>query len=171
MMELKQLIREVPDFPKPGILFRDITPLIRDRQAFRKMVERFAERYIAKQIEAVVGIESRGFILGTAVAYRLGAGFVPIRKRGKLPAKTLQERCTLEYGEEVLEIHADSLKPGDRVILVDDVLATGGTMAATIRLVEQLKAEIVEVGFLVELTPLGGRAKLDAYPVFSLIQY
>lgn len=171
MEQLKQLIKEVPDFPKPGILFRDITPLIGDRDGFRKMVERFAERYVAKRIDAVVAIESRGFILGSAVAYRLGAGFVPVRKRGKLPRETLQERCTLEYGEEVLEVHKDSVQPKTRVLLVDDVLATGGTMAAVLRLMQELQADVVEVGFLAELTALGGRAKLDPHPIFSLIQY
>ena len=171
MEQFKRLIRDVPDFPKPGILFRDITPLLRDRQALHEIVERFAARYASQRIDAVVAIESRGFILGTAVAYRLRTGLVPIRKRGKLPWKTLQARCVLEYGEEVLEIHQDGLAVGDRALLMDDVLATGGTMGATIGLVEQLKAAVVETAFLVELTPLAGRAKLAPHSVFSLVQY
>lgn len=171
MDRLKQLIRDVPDFPKPGILFRDITPLLRDRDALQDVVERFAVRYAGERIDAVVAIESRGFILGAAVAYRLRAGLVPIRKRGKLPHRTHRAECVLEYGTEVLEIHQDALSDGDRVILVDDVLATGGTMHASIHLTQQLSAQVVEAAFLVELSPLKGRAKLAPHPVFSLIQY
>ena len=171
MEHLKRLIRDVPDFPKPGILFRDITPLLRDRQALRDVVEHFATRYEGERIDAVVAIESRGFILGTAVAYRLHAGLVPVRKRGKLPHRTHQVACTLEYGAEVLEIHTDALAPGDRVLLIDDVLATGGTMLASIELTSRLKAHVVETAFLVELSPLNGRAKLAPHSVFSLVQY
>ena len=171
MQHLKQLIRDVPDFPKPGILFRDITPLLRDRDALQTVVEHFATRYAKERIDAVVAIESRGFILGTAVAYRLKAGLVPIRKRGKLPHRTHQIKCELEYGSEILEIHQDALAAGDRVLLIDDVLATGGTMHASIHLAQQLKARVIEAAFLVELSPLQGRAKLAPHPVFSLLQY
>ncbi|MBI3320238.1 MAG: adenine phosphoribosyltransferase [Candidatus Omnitrophica bacterium] len=171
MEQFKRLIRDVPDFPKPGILFRDITPLLRDRQALHDLVEQFVARYATERIDAVVAIESRGFLLGAAVAYRLRAGLVPVRKRGKLPWKTLQAPCVLEYGEEVLEIHQDGLEAGARALLMDDVLATGGTMGATVHLVEQLKAKVVETAFLVELTPLAGRAKLAPHSVFSVVRY
>lgn len=171
MDKFKRLIRDVPDFPKPGVLFRDITPLLRDRDALQDVIDHFVTRYAGERIDAVVAIESRGFILGTAVAYRLKAGLVPIRKRGKLPHRTHRIECTLEYGAEVLEIHQDALSAGDRVIIVDDVLATGGTMHASIHLAQQLKAQVVEAAFLVELSPLHGRAKLAPHPVFSLIQY
>ena len=171
MDHFKRLIRDVPDFPKPGVLFRDITPLLRDRQAFQEIVDQFATRYRTQRIDAVVAIESRGFILGTAVAYCLKAGLIPVRKRGKLPHKTHQETCTLEYGQETLEIHQDALRAGERVLLMDDVLATGGTMAATVRLAQKLKAHVVETAFLVELTPLDGRRKLTPHSVFSLVQY
>ena len=171
MDHLKRLIRDVPDFPKPGILFRDITPLLRDRDALQDVVEQFAARYASERIDAVVAIESRGFILGAAVAYRLKAGLVPIRKRGKLPHRTHQMKCELEYGNEILEIHQDALAAGNRILLIDDVLATGGTMHASIHLAQQLKATVVEAAFLIELSPLQGRTKLTPHPVFSLIQY
>ncbi len=171
MNDLKQLIRDVPDFPKPGILFRDITPLLRDPRAIQKVVTQFAGRYTGKRIDAVVAVESRGFILGAAVAYRLGAGLVPVRKQGKLPWKTYHKECLLEYGKEVLEIHQDALSPGEQVLIMDDVLATGGTLAATVHLVERMKAHVVEVACLAELTGLAGRAKLSPHLVFSLLQY
>ena len=167
----KRFIRDVPDFPKPGILFRDITPLLRDRHAFSEIIEQFAQRYAQQRIDVIVAIESRGFVLGAALALRLQAGLVPVRKRGKLPHKTHQERCTLEYGEEVLEVHQDALEPGDRILLMDDVLATGGTMLAAIRLAQRLRADVVETAFLIELTALDGRQKLTPHPVFSLVQY
>jgi len=168
---LKGLIRDVADFPKPGITFRDITPLIRDKQALRDMVGYFVDRYKDEHIDAVVAIESRGFILGAAVAYELNAGLVLVRKHGKLPHKTYQEQCTLEYGKEILEIHQDSLDANHRVLLMDDVLATGGTMAAAIRLVEKLNAKVIETAFLIELIPLMGRKQVDPHSVYSLIQY
>ncbi len=171
MNDLKPFIRDVADFPKPGVLFRDITPLLRNRDALQEVVERFATRYAHKRIDAVVAIESRGFILGAAVAYRLKAGLVPIRKRGKLPHRTHQMQCKLEYGNELLEIHQDALSAGDHVLLIDDVLATGGTMHASIHLAQQLKAQVVEAAFLIELSALQGRAKLAPHPIFSLIQY
>ena len=168
---LKRYIRDVPDFPKPGILFRDITPLLRDRQAFDEAIERFAQRYRGQQLDAVVAIESRGFVLGAAVASRLKLGLVPVRKRGKLPHRTHQERCTLEYGEDVLEIHQDALAADERVLLMDDVLATGGTMGAAVRLAQRLQAQVVEIAFLLELTALQGRQKLTPHQIFSLVQY
>ena len=169
--DLKPFIRDVPDFPKPGIVFRDITPLLRDGRAFAHTIDQFAARYARHRVDAVAAIESRGLIFGAAVALRLGAGLVPVRKRGKLPHKTHQERCVLEYGEEVLEIHQDALRPNERVLLMDDVLATGGTMRAAIRLMRRLRARVVETAFVIELTPLEGRRKLRPHPVFSLVQY
>lgn len=171
MDHLKQLIRDIPDFPKPGILFRDITPLLRNAHALQEVVRYFCERYEGQSIDAVVAVESRGFILGATVAHRLGVGLIPVRKRGKLPWKTFQERCILEYGEEILEMHQDALVSGERMLVMDDVLATGGTLAATVRLVERCKAEVVEIACLVELTYLGGRTKLAPHFVFSLLQY
>ena len=167
----KQLIRDIPDFPKPGIVFRDITPLLRDGRAFAQTIDQFAERYARKPIDAVVAIESRGLVLGAALALRLKAGLVLVRKRGKLPHKTHQEPCELEYGSEVLEIHQDALQPHERVLIVDDVLATGGTMRAAIRLVGRLRAKVIETAFLIELTPLKGRKKLTPHSVFSLVKY
>ncbi len=168
---LKQRIRDIPDFPKPGILFRDITPLLQDAAAFRSVIDQFASRYRSQRIEAVVAVESRGLIFGSPLAYQLGAGLILVRKAGKLPAKTIRQTYTLEYGEGTLEAHADSLTPGKRVILIDDLLATGGTMGAVVKLVEHFKAEIIEVSFVVELATLGGRAALGSHSVFSLIQY
>ena len=171
MDRFKQLIRDIPDFPKPGIVFRDITPLLRDGPAFAGAIDQFAKRYARQRIDAIVAIESRGLILGAALAMRLNAGLVPVRKRGKLPHKTHQEPCELEYGTEVLEIHQDALQPRERVLIVDDVLATGGTMQAAIRLVGRLRATVAETAFLIELTPLKGRKKLVPHPVFSLVKY
>ena len=169
--QLKSLIRDIPDFPKPGILFRDITPLLQNGPTLRTVIDRFAERYAGSRVDAVVAVESRGLIFGAPLAYRLGVGLIPVRKAGKLPAKTVRATYTLEYGEGVLEIHADSLSAGKRVLLIDDLLATGGTMGAVVSLMEQFRAEIVEVAFLVELTALGGRAKLGTHPVFAPVQY
>lgn len=168
---LSRSIRNVPDFPKPGILFRDITTLLKDPGMFRQAADAFVRRYEGKQISKVVCVESRGFILGAVLASRLGAGFVPVRKSGKLPAERVREEYALEYGTDAVEIHRDSLSPGDRVLVHDDLLATGGTAAATCRLVKGLGGEIVEVAFLIELTFLQGRSRLGNYPVFSLIQY
>lgn len=169
--DLKSHIRSVPDFPKAGIVFRDITTLLQDASAFGEALDRLQARYREEQIEKVVGIESRGFIFGAALADRLGAGFVPVRKAGKLPAKTRRQEYQLEYGTDVLEIHADALMKNERVLLVDDLLATGGTMAAAVKLVEQLGGSIVGLAFLIELTFLGGRGKLKNYDVFTLIRY
>jgi adenine phosphoribosyltransferase len=171
MDTLKAKIRHVPDFPKPGILFYDITPLLNDAQGFRDMIDALANPYARKGIDQVVGIESRGFILGGAVASTLNAGFVPIRKPGKLPSKTHREDYALEYGTDCLEIHCDALQPGQRVLLVDDVLATGGTAKAAAGLIRRLGGDLVGLSFLIELGFLNGRAKLADEPVFSVLQY
>jgi adenine phosphoribosyltransferase len=168
---LKRLIRSVPDFPKPGILFYDITTVLKDKAGFAQLIDAFAAYYIGKDIDLVLGIEARGFIFGPALAYRLNAGFVPVRKPGKLPAETLKVRYDLEYGSDSLEIHKDAIKPGQRVIIVDDLLATGGTMLATTNLVKQLGGEIVGITVAIELDFLKGRDKFPGMDVFSLIHY
>ena len=168
---LKRYIRDIPDFPKPGILFRDITPLLQNGPMLRQVIDHLADRYADKRIDAVVAVESRGLIFGAALAYRLGAGLIPVRKAGKLPAKTIRTTYTLEYGEGALEVHADSLSDGTRVLLVDDLLATGGTMGAVVKLMEHFRADVVEVAFFVELTSLKGRTLLGTHPIFSLVQY
>jgi len=167
----KDYIRNIPDFPKPGILFRDITTLLKDKAAFRQAVDALVERYKTKKIDKVVAVEARGFILGGAVAYRLGAGFVPVRKKGKLPAKTNSVTYELEYGTDTLEMHHDAINPGERVLIVDDLLATGGTAKAVLDLVKQLRGKIIGILFLIELTDLKGKDKLKEYPVFSLIKF
>ena len=169
--DLKQRIRDIPDFPKAGILFRDITPLLSDGRAFRQAIDFIGERYLDKQIDIVVGIEARGFIMGSALAYKLGAGNVLVRKQGKLPFKTNRTTYALEYGTDTLEIHQDAIKPGQRVVIADDLLATGGTISAAADLVRQLGGEIVELTFLIELVALKGRERLSGLPVFSLLQY
>lgn len=171
MSSLAEAIRTVPDFPKPGIMFRDITTLLKDPTSFQKASEALYEQYKDAGVQKVVAVESRGFIFGAALALRLGAGFVPIRKKGKLPARTLKQEYDLEYGTDSVEIHEDAIKPGERVLLHDDLLATGGTMGAACKLVEQLKADIVGLSFLIELNFLHGREKLRPYTVSSLIQY
>ena len=170
-MDLKALIRHVPDYPKPGILFYDITTLLRDPMGYRVVVDRMSEPFVGSGIDIVVGVESRGFILGGAVAERLGAGFVPIRKPNKLPADKAREEYALEYGTDAVEIHRDAIRPGQRVLIVDDLLATGGTMAATLRLLTRLDATIVGTAFLIELAFLKGRERLAGYPIDSLIVY
>ncbi len=168
---LKATIRDVPDFPKPGIIFKDITPLLADVKAFQSVVDAFAKRYADKSIDSVVAIESRGFIFGGALAYRLDAGFVPVRKKGKLPYKTQSVEYALEYGTDTIEIHQDAIHKGSRVLVLDDVLATGGTARATCDLVEKTGGVVVECGFVIELGFLHGREKLKNREVFSLIQY
>ncbi|MGE5334465.1 MAG: adenine phosphoribosyltransferase [Nitrososphaerota archaeon] len=168
---LKSYIRTVPDYPQPGILFRDITPLLQDAQTLRFAIDKLAERYRGAGIDAVVGIESRGFIFGTPLAYLLGVGFVPVRKKGKLPAETITIQYDLEYGSNVLEIHTDALHPGQRVLIVDDLLATGGTTEGTVRLVEGLGARVVSLAFLIELAALQGRARLPGQDVFTLLSF
>jgi adenine phosphoribosyltransferase len=170
-MDIKQHIRHVPDFPQPGILFYDITTLLRDPQGFKTTVDLLSTPYESEGIDLVVGIESRGFILGAAVAQRIGAGFIPIRKPGKLPAKAIRESYDLEYGKDALEIHADALTAGQRVLIVDDVLATGGTAAAAAQLVRKLGGELHGLAFLIELLFLNGKAKLTGENVYSVLQY
>jgi len=169
--DLKRRIRDIPDFPKPGILFRDITPLLADGQAFRQAINYIGERYQDKKIDVVVGVEARGFIMGAALAYKLRAGNILIRKLGKLPYKTHRTTYALEYGTDTLEIHQDAFKRGQRVLIADDLLATGGTVSAAVDLVKQLGGEIVELAFLIELIALKGRERLKGYSVFSLLQY
>ena len=169
--ELRSKIRDIKDFPTEGILFKDITTLLKDAPAFRTVIDRLAERYESERVEVVVGIESRGFIFGGALAHQLRAGFVPVRKLGKLPAKTIEVEYELEYGRDALAIHEDAIQPGQRVLAVDDLLATGGTMAATLRLLEQLGGHVVGVAFMIELAFLRGRDKLKSHPVHSLIVY
>ncbi len=168
---LKQCIRTIPDFPKPGILFRDITPLLTDGSLFRCAIDTIGDRYTDRQIDIVVGVEARGFIMGSALAYKLGAGNAIIRKPGKLPFRTHRTTYALEYGTDTLEIHQDAIKPGQRVLIADDLLATGGTVSAAVDLVQQLGGKIVELAFLIELTDLKGRDRLKQHPVFSLIQF
>ena len=170
-MDLKQYIRTVPDFPKPGILFRDITSLVGDPAAFGYTNRIFKERFQATTVDAVVGIESRGFIFGAALAQNLGCPFVPVRKEGKLPHTTFKQEYSLEYGSTAIEIHQDALAKGDRVVVIDDLLATGGTLLATNKLIELLGGEIVECAVVIELLGLGGRDKLDHYEVFSIVQF
>lgn len=171
MKLLKTKIRHVPDFPRPGILFYDITTLLRDREGFKQVVEMMAQPYFGKRVDVVVGIESRGFILGGAVADRLGAGFSPVRKPGKLPSRTVRESYDLEYGTDCLEIHDDAVQRGQRVLIVDDVIATGGTAKATAALVRQIGGEMVGLVFLIELLALNGRSKLTGEDIYAVLQY
>ena len=171
MEDLKQCIREVPDFPKPGILFYDITTLLKDRVALRKTIDRLSWLFADQQVDKVVGIESRGFLFGAQVAYKLNAGFVPVRKPGKLPAATVHQTYELEYGSDRIEMHQDAIAPGEKVLIVDDLIATGGTALATARMVEALGGEVVGFGFVIELEFLPGREKLATYEVRSLIRY
>jgi adenine phosphoribosyltransferase len=168
---LKTLVRTVADFPKPGILFYDITTVLKDKVGFAELIDALAVHYIGRDIDLVLGIEARGFIFGPALAYRLNAGFVPVRKPKKLPAPTARVSYDLEYGADSLEIHLDAIEPGQRVVIVDDLLATGGTMEATIKLVRQLGGEIAGLGFAIELDFLKGRDRFPEYDVFSLLHY
>src|SRR5687767_7060547 len=170
-MDLKQHIRHVPDFPKPGILFYDITTLLRDPAGLKTTIDRLSSPYEGKGIDVVVGIESRGFILGAAVAERLGAGFIPVRKPGKLPAKAIKETYDLEYGKDALEIHEDAIGTGQRILIVDDVLATGGTAAAAVQLVRKLGGDLHGLAFLIELLFLNGKQKIGMEKVYSVLQY
>jgi adenine phosphoribosyltransferase len=168
---LKGRIRDVPDFPTPGIIFRDLTPLLGDPEALRFSIDALADAFEGRRIDKVVGVEARGFIVAAPVAYRLGAGFVPVRKPGKLPWRTESEQYALEYGVDSLEMHGDALERGEHVLIIDDVIATGGTARATTRLVEGAGATVVGLGFLVELTYLAGREKLGKYDIVSLVVY
>ena len=170
-MNLRTYIRDIPDFPKPGIIFKDITPLLKDPQALNETVRLLAKTARGLSITSVVGIESRGFIFGAAVAFKLGTGFIPIRKPGKLPAETVSESYELEYGTDTIEMHADALAGGERVLLIDDLLATGGTMEAAVKLVEKSGARVVKVAFVIELLFLNGREKLSGYDVVSLMTF
>ena len=170
-MDLARLIRDVPDFPKKGILFKDITTLLRDPEAFREAIDALAARYVDERIDEVVAVESRGFVFGAPLAYKLGAGFVPVRKPGKLPAQTTSVEYSLEYGTGRLEMHLDAIQPGQRILLVDDLLATGGSAKAAAELVERLGGVIVGVAFLIELEFLQGARKLEGYRIYSLIRF
>ena len=171
MEELKNIIRDIPDFPKKGIIFKDITTLLADGRNYHRMVDLIAHRYIGMDIDQIVGVEARGFILGAALAYKLGAGVTLVRKPGKLPSKTRKATYDLEYGTDTLEIHEDAFKTGSKVIIADDLLATGGTVSAVVELVESLDAEIVECCFMTELMFLEGRKRLPEAKVFSLLQF
>lgn len=169
---LKSTIRDIPDFPKPGIVFKDLTTLLKDRTAFGYVIDVFAEKYAPMKLDYIAGIEARGFILGPAIAHRLNIGFIPIRKPGKLPHKVQRESYELEYGTDSLEIHMDATDPGQRVVIIDDLLATGGTASAACRLMKTLKSEVVGVGFVVELGFLKGRSKIPAgSDVFAILEY
>jgi adenine phosphoribosyltransferase len=168
---LKQLIREVPDFPKPGILFYDITTLLKDGSGLRATIDALKSHYDGAQVDVVIGIEARGFIFAPALAYALGAGFVPVRKPKKLPSDCERVSYDLEYGSDILEVHRDAIQPGSKALIVDDLLATGGTAKAVSQLVEKLGGTVAGMGFVLELTFLGGRQKLNGYDIFSLLQY
>ena len=169
--DIAAAIRNVPDFPKPGIQFKDITPVLADGRLFAGTIDLLCEKYRPGDVDVVVGIDARGFIFASAVSFRLGAGFVPVRKKGKLPYATHEQSYDLEYGSNTVAIHTDAVKPGARVLLVDDLLATGGTASAAVQLLEKIGAEILEIHFLIELEFLGGRKKLKGYPVQSLVTY
>ena len=171
MEDLKLTIRDIPDFPKKGIIFKDITTLLQDAKSFTRMIDMIANRYIGQRIDKVVGVEARGFLIGAALAYRLGAGVVLVRKPGKLPSETFSKTYDLEYGTDTLEIHKDAIKPGEKILIADDLLATGGTMAAVVDMVTKMQGEIVECCFMTELTFLDGRNKLPEGKVYSLMQF
>ena len=171
MTDFSKFIRDIPDFPKPGIVFKDITPLLKDKFAFREAIDALASHYEPKKVDVVVGIDARGFIIGGTLAYRLGVGVVPIRKKGKLPFHTYEASYDLEYGTDTLAIHQDAFPPGSRVLICDDVIATGGTITASIELVEKLGGHVIGIPVLIELTFLKGREKFSDYDVFSLIEF
>ena len=170
-MELKSFIRDIPDFPEPGILFRDITPMLQNPAAFASAVDQFREHFNPVDFDVIVPVESRGFLFGAPVAYKMGKPLVPVRKPGKLPSATHSTEYNLEYGSNAMEIHVDGISPGQRVLILDDLLATGGTLAATARLVEKAGGIIAGIGVVIELTGLDGRSKLKGYDLFSLVQY
>lgn len=172
-MDFKQYIADIPDFPEEGIIFRDVTPLLKNKSTYKQTIQAFAKWAdgLGVDIDVVAGPEARGFIFGCPVAYEIGAGFVPVRKPGKLPRETVSEEYALEYGTNEVQIHADSIQPGENVIIVDDLLATGGTVEATIKLVEKLGGKVVGIAFLIELVDLKGREKLNGYNVYSLLTY
>ena len=168
---LKELVRDIPDFPKKGIIFKDITPLFLNPESLKEIIDKFSDHYKDKEIDVIVGVEARGFLIGPAIAINLNTGFVPIRKPGKLPYETASKTYQLEYGTDTVEVHKDAIKPDDKVLMVDDLLATGGTMAACCDLVGSLKGEVMGCAFIIELDFLNGRKALNNYDVFSLIQY
>jgi adenine phosphoribosyltransferase len=168
---IKSKIREIPDWPKRGVNFKDITPLLQDKNTFHKIINLLAAPYLGQKIDKIIGIDARGFILAAALAYKLNSGLAIVRKKGKLPAKTISKTYTLEYASNTLEMHKDAISPGEKILLVDDVLATGGTMKATINLVEKLKGKIIGVDFFIELVYLGGKNNLKGYKVRSLVKY
>ena len=170
-MDLAGLIRDVPDFPKEGIIFKDITTLTKNAEALREVIDILAQHYADQEIDLVVAVEARGYIFGAPLAYKLGAGFTPVRKEGKLPAETVREEYELEYGTDSVEVHRDGIEPGQKVLIVDDLIATGGSAAATARLVERLGGEVMGIAFVIELTFLNGVDKLKDYDVFTIIQY
>ena len=170
-MDLSKYIADIQDFPEPGVLFRDVTPLLQDKDAYKEAIDRFVAWAKDLNVDIVAGPEARGFLFGCPVAYSLNAGFVPVRKPGKLPRETISEEYDLEYGTNEVFIHADSIKPGQNVIIIDDLLATGGTVEATIKLVERLQGKVVGIGFLIELEALEGRKKLEGYNVLSMLKY
>lgn len=172
-MDFKQFIADIPDFPEEGVIFRDVTPLLKNKEAYKETVRAFAKWVdgLGVKVDVVAGPEARGFIFGCPVACEIGAGFVPVRKPGKLPRETVSEEYALEYGTNEVQIHADSIQPGENVIIVDDLLATGGTVEATIKLIEKLGGKVVGIAFLIELEALKGREKLDGYEVYSLLTY
>jgi len=171
MDDLRKYIRDVPDFPKKGIIFKDICGLLKNGPVFARAIDEIANHYKSQKIDAVVSIEARGFIIGAALAYRLGCGLVPVRKKGKLPWKVYRKSYNLEYGEDMLEIHQDAIEPGKNALIVDDVIATGGTIGAVAELIKELKGNIIGAAFLIELTELKGREKIKDIPIFSLIKY
>ncbi|MFB3092300.1 MAG: adenine phosphoribosyltransferase [Dehalococcoidia bacterium] len=170
-MDLKRYIRDIPDFPKPGILFKDITPLLQSPEAFKEVIDRIAEHFDKRHVDAVLAIEARGFLVGAALAYRLGKSLVPVRKQGKLPFETYAATYSLEYGNDTVEMHKDGVVAGHRVAIVDDLLATGGTMAAACRLVEKSGGQVEGLALVIELTELDGRKLLQGYDIFTLIEY
>lgn len=170
-MDLSKYIADIQDFPEPGVLFRDVTPLLQDKDAYKEAIDRFVAWAKDLNVDIVAGPEARGFLFGCPVAYSLNAGFVPVRKPGKLPRETISEEYDLEYGTNEVFIHADSIKPGQNVIIIDDLLATGGTVEATIKLIERLQGKVVGIGFLIELEALEGRKKLEGYNVLSMLKY
>ncbi len=170
-MDLKKVIRNIPDFPKKGVVFRDITPLLKDSEAFRYSIDALAGKYKDVKFDAILGAEARGFIFGSVLAYKLGVGFIPVRKPGKLPFDTCQVSYSLEYGENILEMHLDAVKPGDKILIVDDLVATGGTAKAKAELVEKRGGEVIGFCFVIELEFLNPRKFLEGYDVFSLVKY
>ncbi len=170
-MDLAKMIRDVPDFPKEGIIFKDITTLIKDPEAFKEAVDVLADHYAGRQVDLVAAVEARGYIFGAPIALKLGAGFIPVRKVGKLPAETVREEYELEYGTDAVEMHKDAIQPGQKVLIVDDLIATGGSAQATARLVERLGGEVVGIAFLIELTFLHGVDRLKKYDVYTVIEY